>query len=275
MNKENSSPFKTGTPHCRKRTGSVLKWIFGGAIALLLAPSFGGSSPATSEERVPLTGLWSGTAQIVDITAIGEDNLKPAAGVFELPVIIHVDGTGSARLLKEVVIVPGDDGMRLLVNPSGRRGMIEQLPERTLRKSRRLATAAYDFKGSTLPLTGNFAPGQDITGQIVVETDLPTNPFAHLFHPDHDNLIDNDPQGRSHDSDVEVYRVSRRLRFTLPGEIQDDPANDPDAEALRDEYHARIIGIYRETLDGLAAKPISTQGRLFLRRIAMTARIEE
>src|SRR5690606_28427814 len=52
----------------------------------------------------------------------------------------------------------------------------------------RYSTIGYDFEGEMLDFVGTFGTGGEISTAIVLDPDLPTNPFLHRYHPDHDNL---------------------------------------------------------------------------------------
>lgn len=239
--------------------------------ATLLA--LAGSFPVMAQQQqAALSGLWAGTAQLGEVSSFGSIGPAPAAGVFNLPLIVHVDSQSGAVLLKEVVLLRGETGDRLLADPGSRRSELAAMPESELRNARRVATAAFDFDGAALPLSETFKPGATLTGTITIGSDSPSNPFSHIYHPDHDNRVDADPAREPDEAAAEVYRITRRIEIRLPDRPPDVPP-----EVLNDltgEPVVQIVGLYTETVSGLAAQPVTTRGRLFLTRISTTAEIE-
>jgi len=97
---------------------------------------------------------------------------------------------------------------------------------------------------------------------IEVPSDLPTNPFRHKYHPDHDNL---DEQRR--EFVPEAYAVTRRiqLRFT-----QDDPERPTPSSPNPPGWGYSVVGgVYRETLSGLHRRDITVEGTFRLQLASM------
>jgi hypothetical protein len=110
-----------------------------------------------------------------------------------LRLLIHVDSGGTAHLLKQVTLmsrVNGDESEPVLVTDDE---LIPSLRGIALRDGvpvgKRFSAPAFAFAGNELLLQdGPFGvPGQTLKGEIVLDRELPTNPFRHKFHPDHDN----------------------------------------------------------------------------------------
>ena len=187
-----------------------------------------------------LAGLWVGTARLDAVSeAEGPDpsTLTPAA-TFEFPLLIHVDHSGAARLLREVVML-WDDGTnppayRLYSDP-------DALPTVTA-EARRISSAAFDFPGESVALDGEFSPGGALSGLIQLPADFPTNPFRHRYHPDHDEP-------------AESFAIQRRLRLEFS-------ASGDDTGVLE--------GLYRESLSGLHRQEIRVGGSFTLERISHT-----
>lgn len=234
------------------------------------AAVFASALPALAD--APLAGLWHGAAEIGEVNRFGEDAVSPSAGVFSLPVLLHVDAGGSARLLKEAVILNDGADQKLLADPRGQRAMLEAMPAQTLQHARRLSVAGFGFADATVKMEGSFVPGAALTARIDLAPDDPANPFRHQYHPDHDNLEDG-PTRQPLTDDDEVYRITRRIRISLP----DTPEGaDEDAlSSLSGRRFARIIGIYEEAVEGLAAQPVGARGRLFLTRVSTVAELVE
>ncbi len=240
---------------------------------------------ATAPEH---SSLWVGS---VTVTAVGELNADPGAPTptgseFSFRIIVHVDGQGQARLLKEFIRV-WEDGT---AEPSGENPgeMVVAEPGRTViltddtlipryqgtglrggqAVGRRVSTAAYDFAGNTLPMTGGVGPGGTLECVIEVPSDLPTNPFRHKYHPDHDNL---DEQRR--EFVPEAYAVTRRiqLRFT-----QDDPERPAPSSPNPPGWGYSVVGgVYRETLSGLHRRDITVEGTFRLQLASMNDELNQ
>jgi hypothetical protein len=205
----------------------------------------------------------------------------PTHSEFNLRVLIHVDTNGTPRLLREVTQlwqdgtytvdgvgrrVPGTPGRYVLVTDERR---IPELKGASLRDGetvgRRISAIGFDFPidspaANFLPLTGNFAAGQVISGTIALPENHPTNPFRHRYHPDHDNLA-----GDFRTPVSESFLIRRQLEFSLLG-------NDPRGGSASPDYgYSEIAGFYFETVTGLHQYPIRAQGTFRLQRISEIA----
>ena len=239
--------------------------------------------PGSAQGQAPtggFGGLWMGNALVNSVAEVNRDpaTVTPTQQPFPLRLLVHVDATGQARLLKEVIQLWEDgtyrtqaDGTRVVDVP-GRyvlvtdEALIGEFSGAGLRDGvpvgHRLSSAGLEFDGGptqALPMDGRFAPGGKLTTLILQEGDAPTNPFKHKYHPDHDNL---DPHFAPLASDeaLESFTVRRDLEIefttTAPGS-RDDPALG----------HDRLEGVYRETLTGLHRHPIRAAGTFRLQRL--------
>lgn len=120
----------------------------------------------------------------------------------------------------------------------------------------RYSTVAYDFSAPTMAFVGNFGPGSEISASVVVASNLPTNPFLHKYHPDHDNLDANflNPA-------AEAYEVVRNIRFGFVAE-------DPSGGAVPGWGDSLVGGTFSESITGLHKNPIFTSGQFRLRRVS-------
>lgn len=229
---------------------------------------------AGGDNPLAFAGLWVGDIVIDKVSEAQMAGTQPrdTGSPFTQRVLIHVNPQGQARLVKDVIQMWEDGTMQpssidpayqevatpgryvLLTNKNliglysgvaGRDGVPVGL---------RYSTVAYDFDGETLDFSGVFGPGGEISTAIVVASTLPTNPFLHRYHPDHDNY---DEQFLNYQE--EAYQVVRNVQLVF---TPDDPqgSNPPG-------WGDSIIGgTFAESITGLHRNPIFTSGTFRLRR---------
>lgn len=216
--------------------------------ALIAFIALGPAAHARDQDTHQLAGLWVGAVSLDAVSQPNSDSPAqpvPTGSEFLFPLILHVDGGGSVRILKEVVLLweraksADTPGRTLLLTDTD---MLRSLDARELPSGRRISSAAFDFAGTAVELGGSPTPGSTLSGVIEVPADLPTNPFAHRYHPDHD-----DPE--------EIYAVSRRLELAL-----ETASTEP----------LELAGSYREALGGLHRQTLHVSGRFDLRRASRT-----
>jgi hypothetical protein len=228
-----------------------------------------------------VAGLWVGTAEIdhVNQPASGSDpsTPQPTRTAFPLRLLLHVTDTGETRFLKEVtqMVQPSVRDTNHVVTQPARYVLLtdpSQIPNFTgaaLRNGQgvgvRLSSVDFDFAAGSsnyLVMNGGFGIGQTASCTIVVSNNLPTNPFLHRYHPDHDNL-DVDfatPLPLGHE---EVYTVTRAVTLTFA-------ANDPaGTNALSNlAYGDTVIGgTYHESIAGLHTASFEVEGTFRLTRV--------
>jgi hypothetical protein len=128
-----------------------------------------------------------------------------------------------------------------------------------------MSTVDFDFAAGSsnyLVMSGVFAIGQTVSCTIVVSNNLPTNPFLHRYHPDHDNLdVDfTTPLLPGHE---EVYTITRAVTLTFA-------ANDPGGtNALSSVAYGDGVfgGTYHESITGLHQASLEVQGTFRLTRV--------
>lgn len=238
-----------------------------------------GLDRATGASVAARAGLWVGEAVLnaVSEPANLADSRQPrrSAGEFSFRLIVHVDASGSARLLRHVYAVrkppvTGPDPE----NPGSSR--IEQ-PARTLLFTdealispvlgngalvgRRLSSSAFGFKQPVGMTGGTFGSGA-LTATIALDYDDPLNPFKHRFHPDHNNLDERFEQKLSEGR--EVFSVTRSITLEFS-------ATDPTGLNAPGFGDSELGGIYRETITGLHRQSIQVGGTFRLVRTATAA----
>lgn len=259
----------------------ILLHVGGNTIQPFVAPAGGarsGDSGKSTRAGDPtmLSGLWLGE---VEVNAVSESQLagvipEDAPQTFSQRFLIHVDLTGQVSLLKDVIQmwqegtrVPSVEdptlnevdqpGRFVLITDSSLLGLYSGAALRGGQPvGQRYSTVAYDFQGDTLAFDGEFGPGNQISTTLVIEPELPTNPFLHRYHPDHDNR---DAQFLNFRE--EAYQVVREMRLTF---AEDDPTgNTPPGwgETL-------VGGFFEESITGLHKNTIFTSGEFRLRRIS-------
>lgn len=231
-----------------------------------------------SVEGVSHEGLWVGTAAVGKVS---EPRVEPNAQFpltdtddrrygtdagFSFRLIVHVDATGQARLLKQVIFMWDTEGERRVIftddakisqfsatGPDGKFG------------AKRLSSAAFSRLAETAPvyeapMTGSFdEAGGSLAVTITVAQDDPANPFRHGFHPDH-----KDP--------ARAYAVTRAIEMIFSTE---DADGDPVTGApVMGWGSTRMGGIYRETLTGLHKAPIKVEGTFLLEKVNSLGTLE-
>ena len=243
----------------------------------------GGPAPhAAIDEAKARAGLWVGTATI---NAVAEAHSAqpttptPTKAEFNLRLLVHVDSTGQARLLKDVIQMwrdgtyTNDGSGNLVVDKPGRYVLltddtrIPRFQGAAVRDGepvgRRLSTVGYDFPtdptNNFLNLAGFFTFGQKLSGTLMLPFDHPTNPYRHKFHPDHDNL-----NARFDGPATEAYSTTRQIEL----EFTTAP---PAGPAAPDYGYSVMGGNYRETISGLHKTNLFVSGAFRLTRVSLIA----
>jgi hypothetical protein len=231
----------------------------------------------------PLAGLWVGAARINGVSEVASSstNATPVKSEMNLRVIVHVDATGHARLLKEVIQmwrngtftnngtaeVPDKPGQFVLLTDDS---LISLFSGSTLRDGelvgRRISTVGYSFPGGNtnnfLNLTGAFAVGQKLNGTLALPHDDPVNPFKHRYHPDHDNM-----DARFELPALESYTTSRQIEFSFE-------SSPPPGSPTRPDFGYNVMGgVYREKITGIHKKEIHLSGQFQLSRVSQIAEL--
>jgi hypothetical protein len=236
-------------------------------------------SLATRSTTNPFAGLWVGSAAVAKVSQAQTGALTPTPTNREFPLrlLIHVDGNGTVRFLREVIQVwnPGtmmpspDDPSKLVVDEPGHyvlltdETLIPSFTGATLRDGvpvgLRLSTVGYDFSEQSLPMNGSFGPNGSLALTLVVEADDPTNPFKHKYHPDHDNL-----DAQFVGFLPEAYDVTRELSLQFS-------ATHPGGRDMAAYGESVLGGTYRENIGGLHRNDIAVEGVFLLQRASARA----
>lgn len=240
------------------------------------ASSFGGAG-TNGTGTAALAGLWVGNLKIQNVSEAQQAGTepKPTGMDFEQRILIHVNEQGQSRLLKDVIQMWEDGTYRPSsvdpayqeVDQSGKYVLITDKSLLGLYSGAtgrggeavgiRFSTVAYDFDGDMLDFSGSFGPGGQLTTSISIEPDLPTNPFLHRYHPDHNNL---DEQYLN--PVEEAFRVVRNIELTF---TDHPPGSDVDPPGWGDSI---VGGLFAESITGLHKHAIFTSGTFQLRRVS-------
>ena len=232
----------------------------------------------------PYAGLWIGEVTLNKVSEVqsSSDDPTPVAEAFRFRILIHVDDSGQARLLKEVTqmwqegttkpdsefpdlsVVDEPGRYVLITDPS----LIPNYEGASMRDGTpvglRISTVAFDFFNTSdteVPMNGSMSPNGQLTLALFVNKDGPTNPFKHSYHPDHDNL---DAQFLN-----PVDEAFGLLRFLTISFSPDHPSGRPPAGWGSN----RLGATYREAILGLHRKPIYVEGLVLFTRIAAATQL--
>lgn len=237
-----------------------------------------GTNALKSGDNVVAVSVFQHPGELAQTEAPSEWPTQTASPL-NIRLMLHVDGSGHVRLLKDVIQMykePVYDTDGNEVAP-GRYVLLTDdslVPNYTGVSSRdgapvgrRISSAAFDFPRPEryIELAGTFAAGGALTGAFTLDPDHPTNPFLHRYHPDHDNL----------DERYQAYRqeanlVTRDIEITL-----DDPSSISSEERKPGLGSTIIEGTYTETFTGLHKKPIKVTGRFTLTRVSDVAVLDQ
>lgn len=224
-------------------------------------------------------GLWIGNIVISKVSEAQQAGTTPTgtSREFQQRVLVHVDAAGRAQLLKDVIQMWEEGTYRPSaldpnLNEVDQAGRYVLLTDKNLiglyqgaatrdgaSVGIRYSTVAYDFDGDSLELNGEFGPDKTLQATLVMEPDLPTNPFLHRYHPDHNNRDEQNLNFRE-----EAYRVVRDMQFVFALE-------DPSPLASPGWGSRRVGGVFQESLVGLHRNPIFVSGRFELTRVSAVA----
>lgn len=232
-------------------------------------------SVASAGGTTSLAGLWVGNAVIEEVSEpahmTSPSQTTPVKSPLTLRLLIHVDGGGTARLLKEVtqMMKPATytttlEGLKQEASPPKPvlvtdDRLLSQFQGSVLKGGklvgRRWSTAGYDFEAGTngfAVFNGVFAQNNTVSTTLNIPSSLPTNPFLHRYHPDHDNL---DAQFKG--AKEEAYPFTRQLTLTLGGADTAEPGAG----------YRVMTGVYQEQVKGVHRSDIYLKGTFRLQRV--------
>jgi len=199
---------------------------------------------------------------------------------FSMRLLIHVDASGQARLLKQVIqmwqngtTVPDPEDPEVLIEGTPGRfvlltndALIPNFSGASLRDGvpvgKRISTAHFDYPGNDLAMTGDFGGTNTLSATITLPANFPTNPYRHKFHPDHDNI------GTQGVAAEEAFEITRDIALAFS-------ATDPTGANAPDYGFDTLAGTYREEIAGLHRTPIRIQGTFRLQRVTVIPELNQ
>jgi hypothetical protein len=175
---------------------------------------------------------------------------------FPLRVLLHVDHSGSARLLQQVFIGKLAATPHLLGLSTVESGL--KADEKA--DAQRIVAAHLPPDAVLAAGSGSVALGQTLVRSFTLAHTAPTNPFVHTYHPDHDNRNARfEPAPLA--AGVESPAVTRALSFTF--------APSAPAGTSAAGWGSTVLGgTYTETVTGLHRHPVTAIGTFELRRVS-------
>ena len=223
-------------------------------------------------------GLWVGMVAVNKVSQptnpAAPNDPVPTASEFQFRILVHVDETGQARLLQQVVLMWKDgtykpdpeDPEHQIVDEPGRfvlvtdDALLAEFSGATLRDGqpvgRRMSSAAFALENPEA-MTGTFGESLSIT--LELDYNHPLNPFKHRYHPDHDNK--DERFEKELDEGVESFTVRRNIELQF---TEDDPEG-LEIAGFGDRYMA---GVYSETISGIHKQSISVEGIFRLHHVS-------
>jgi hypothetical protein len=251
------------------------------AVPARLAKIFG-NQLSRGSQMAGYAGLWMGSVRVRGVSEAQTGGVTPedVGKPFAFRVLMHVDATGQVKLIKNVVqmwqdgtystsasnpdyVEVDDPGYYVLLTDDS---LIPNYSGITRRGGQsagiRFSTIGYDYNGNDMLMNGEFALGTSVNVSLLIDPEMPTNPFRHKYHPDHDNL---DAQFLNFKQ--EAFQVTREMEFFFsPNNPSYPDVADPPGWGVEE-----MGGVFRETLIGLHKNAIFVEGDFRLKRIASTA----
>jgi hypothetical protein len=259
--------------------------LFAGILRLTDSLGYTQTDLPISAEKASSSGLWVGDAVVNQVNHYLKNYQKDAdnqpvtdsngrytvtstdtsagtvARPFNLRLIIHRSDT-EALLLQHVFHGIGKSSQPVITTKQS------LLDAASLASARRISAThlPYSTGNTGWALTGSFAQGQSVTGQVDLSfSDHGSNPFLHTFHPDHDNL--NATFDAAQPRGNESYDVSRSitLNFSAASDDFDSLVSGGNQMLGTYEDHITFKGKDQENLT------LTTSGGFVLRRISEIA----
>jgi hypothetical protein len=228
---------------------------------------------------ISYAGLWVGDATITKVSQpanVSDPNTPTKTGSeFSFRLIMHAEDSGSVRLLSQVIQMwqegtwkpdPNDLG-KLIVDEPGHfvlftnDSLVSSYSGAAMRDGqlvgRRIASPAFpNLTAAQGVMTGsagalNPSTGNTLSVGITLAPDDSTNPFRHLYHPDHK-------------LPAQSYQVSRNITLTFSDE--DSERRPITGVPTLGWGSSEIGGIYEEEITGLHRNALHIEGTFLLHK---------
>ena len=203
-----------------------------------------------SVQPATAAGLWIARAQVARVsstlTSSGDTTTRP----FTLPVLIHLDSAGNARMLRQAFsgrLVTSGNPLGLAISESRVLGAStsDVKPMRFYMPMMPAGSPTITASSSS----ATFAAGSSVVWNI-----------THTYHPDHDNL-DARFSATPLAAGQESYTIVRACTFSFT-------SSPPDGSTVTGWGTTVLGGNYTETLTGLNKSTLSVSGTFAMRRLS-------
>jgi hypothetical protein len=219
-----------------------------------------------SLEGIDVAGLWVGQAVVNKVSEVseaqsGSTETTPAGSAFSFRIIVHVDDGGQATLLSHVIQMWDENlpGPVLFTDDA----LMSNYTGTTLRDGkavgRRISAPAFHNFGQSA-LGGSFGTQAGaLTTTLNLPANDPTNPYNHLYHPDH--LVEN-----------ATFTIDRTITLTF--QDKDADGNNIVGSNGLGWGSLNMGGIYQETISGIHEDNLTIKGTFLLHRVSEKGSLE-
>ncbi len=187
-----------------------------------------------------------------DGSGVIETNTSPGARVpeeFPVRLILHRDAGGTVTLLQRVYLGEDSNGNPILTTNH------DSLNPSKLASAKRLSSATFP-KGTVFPGAGDLGlSGSAVFADMILPPNAPTNPFFHVYHPDHQA--------------ADSLAVTRTITLSFAATAGAVGLSDLNwgSTTLGGTYSENIVGL-RSNLQGGNDAGINVSGAFVLHRVS-------
>lgn len=224
------------------------------------------------------SGLWVGAALATKVdqvtaapnpqpdgtatVAVTRDSAAETPASFPIRLIMHRSDSGAVKLLQQAYIGLNTSG-NMIITPSE-----ALLDPSTLKSARRVSSASFPLDHKVINSSADLGLSGLTRFTFVLSHTDATNPFLHIYHPDHDNK---DAQFSPVNllAGEESFTVRRRMDLSWEGTAA--------AIGLSELGWGSTVlgGTYLEVVTGLRAQGIIVRGTFVLRRVSSIGTLTE
>jgi hypothetical protein len=231
-------------------------------------------SAGLTDVRLPVSvqpataaGLWIAKVDVSRVASTQPTSGTTTTRPFTLPVLMHLDSNGNARLLRQAFsgrLVASGNPLGLAISESRVLGLSasDVKPMRFYMPMMPAGSPTITAAASS----ATFAAGSSVLWNITHSYNDPLNPFVHTYHPDHDNL-DARFSATPLSAGKESYTVVRACTFSFT-------SSPPNGATVTGWGTTVLGGNYTETLTGLNKATLTVSGTFAMRRLSEIADID-